>query len=663
MCGITGIVNRDVMRHHLGEWIHKMNETLHHRGPDAGDIWVDPNSGIALGHRRLSIIDLSSAGAQPMESNSGRYIIVYNGEIYNHNEIRKELDSKSQNKWRGHSDTETLLAAFEEWGVEAALKKAIGMFAIALWDRKERILYLCRDRFGEKPLYYGWVGKTFLFASELKAFKAFPGFDNEIDRDVLAAYMRYVYVPAPFSIYKNIYKLEPGCFLTLTEESCGRIEPKPLRPDFQKNGKSMKRYWSLADVISQGSKNLIRDENQAIELLEKKISDAVKFQSLADVPLGAFLSGGIDSSTIVSLMQKQSSIPVKTFTIGFEESGFDESPHAKAVAKHLGTEHYELFVTSEETRSVIPKLPHLYDEPFADSSQIPTHLVCKAARNHVTVALSGDAGDELFGGYNRYFWAKRIWAKLSWMPYSIRKIIGSTVLSVPPSGWDKIGNIAKQMHLSNKNFKQIGDKAHKLAARLQGVQNLDGLYLSLISEWREPSELVIGSNEVRSIFDDPYPNEGMDSHELKMMYKDSITYLPDDILCKVDRAAMGISLETRVPFLDHRLAEFAWQLPLNMKIRNGQGKWALRQVLYKHVPKELIERPKAGFGIPVGEWIKVSLKEWAEDLLSEETLKKEGFFELKPILQKWKEHKSGSHNWTHSLWSVLMFEAWLREQK
>ena len=633
----------------------RMADALHHRGPDDAGAWADVQAGIALGHRRLAVVDLSAAGHQPMHSDGGRYVMAFNGEIYNHLALRAELAGIN---WRGHSDTETLLAGFEAWGVEATLQKTVGMFAIALWDKQAQTLTLARDRFGEKPLYYGWVGQganaVFVFGSELKALRAYPGFANPVSREALAQYMRFMYVPAPLSIYEGVYKLEAGCLLTL-----------------HGGGVQTTRWWSLADTVQAGAQNQITDEVVAVDALEQCLADAVRLQSLADVPLGAFLSGGVDSSTIVALMQQQAKLggsgPVKTFTVGFEEAGFDESPHANAVAQHLGTDHSELFVTSAEAQAVIPQLPTMYDEPFADSSQIPTHLVCKAARQQVTVALSGDAGDELFGGYNRYFWGPRIWNRLVWLPYPVRQLLGKAMAAVPADGWDGLG--------SKLGVVRVGEKLNKLGRALRGVRNMDDLYLNLVSEWQDPASVVKGEI-CRAGFNPPWPNEfgptkqpqSIDvppnqSAAERMMYRDSMSYLPDDILCKVDRAAMACSLETRVPFLDHRVAELAWRLPLHMKIRGNEGKWALRQVLYRHVPRELIERPKAGFGIPVGQWLRGPLRDWAESLLDAQRLQAEGFFHPAPIRARWAEHLAGQRDHTTSLWAVLMFQAWLAEQE
>jgi asparagine synthase (glutamine-hydrolysing) len=677
---------------------------IQHRGPDDAGAWADASAGMALGFRRLSILDLSSAGHQPMRSASGRFVMAFNGEIYNHTDLRDLLSAvqlgEPAQPWRGHSDSETLLACFEAWGLEKTLQKTVGMFAIALWDTQTRTLHLARDRFGEKPLFYGWAttassaATAFVFGSELKALRAYPGFANPVSREALALYMRFTYVPAPYSIYQNIFKLEPGCMLSINTDfstnsstninsalpqACKRLESAhlptapsaPLRPPALQGGLRMHRWWSLASVVEAGAQNLISSEEEALETLEHRLKDAVRVQSLADVPLGAFLSGGVDSSCIVSLMQAQTSNPVKTFTVGFEEAGFDESPYARAVAEHLGTEHNALFVSAKQAQAVISDVPAMYDEPFADSSQIPTHLVCKAARQQVTVALSGDAGDELFGGYNRYFWGPRIWKRLAWLPYPARQVLGAAIRAVPTAGWDALSRPVNALIPASKNFVRAGDRAHKLAARLGGVHNLDDLYNSLVSEWQDPAQVVKGTGgesggetggllrEPASMLSDPWPAAGVKQHQLRMMYRDSMTYLPDDILCKVDRAAMATSLETRVPFLDHRVAELAWRLPLNMKIRNGQGKWALRQVIYKYVPKELIDRPKAGFAIPVGQWLRGPLKDWAEALLDEKRLELEGYFHPKPIRDKWLHHLAGRYDHTPSLWAVLMFQSWL----
>jgi asparagine synthase (glutamine-hydrolysing) len=641
----------------------RMADAITHRGPDDAGTWADADAGIAFGHRRLSIVDLSPAGHQPMVSGGGRYVIAFNGEIYNHLSLRDELQSVgAAPAWRGHSDTETLLAGFEAWGIEATLQKTVGMFAIALWDRQDQVLTLARDRFGEKPLYYGWAGQgeaaAFVFGSELKALRAYPGFANPVCREALAQYMRFMYVPAPRSIYEGIYKLEPGCLLTVRGVPPAAAPAQPLRSGSTWGSVAVQRWWSLACVVEAGARNPMTDEKEAIGALEAQLQEAVRLQSLADVPLGAFLSGGVDSSAIVALMQQQSTQAVKTFTVGFEESGFDESPHARAVAQHLGTDHTALFVTAAEAQAVIPHLPAMYDEPFADSSQIPTHLVCKAARQQVTVALSGDAGDELLGGYNRYFWGPRIWNRLAWLPYPARQALGKVLTQVPATGGGALGRTLGVV--------RPGEKLHKLGRAVRGVRNLDDLYMNLVSEWQDPAAVVKGVGgpvqEPASGLADPLPAAGADAGPLRMMFRDSMTYLPDDILCKVDRAAMAVSLETRVPFLDHRVAELAWRLPLHMKIRGNQGKWALRQVLYRHVPRELIERPKAGFSIPIGQWLRGPLRDWAESLLDAQRLQAEGFFHPTPIRARWAEHLAGQRDHTTSLWAVLMFQAWLQEQ-
>lgn len=670
MCGFAGFLTSDAdARGNLAGIVAGMMRTIRHRGPDDGGTWVDDRAGIALGHRRLSILDLSPAGHQPMVSASGRFIIALNGEIYNHLDLRQELlEAGAKVAWRGHADTETLLEAIEHWGLDVALAKTVGMFAIFLWDAREQTLHLARDRFGEKPLYYGWVGRgasrTFAFGSELKALRAIPGFANSVCRKALAQYMRFMYVPAPRSIYQDIYKLEPGCLLSVRDAAAIVPPVQPLRPPTVYQSLALRRWWSLADVVLAGQKDPIKDDRDAVRMLDQRLSEAVRLQSLADVPLGALLSGGIDSSAVVALLRHQASGRVKTFTVGFAEVQFDESPYARAVARHLGTDHVELLVTAEEAQAVIGQLPTMYDEPFADSSQIPTHLVCCAARKHVTVALSGDAGDELFGGYNRYFWGPRIWNRLAWLPYPVRRALGAAIAMVPVSGWDALSRPVNALLSPRLNVAHVGEKAHKLSARLSGVRSLDDLYLSLVSEWQDPAKVVRcepGSRieELPCLLADPLPVAGLDDEQLRMMYRDSTTYLPDDILCKVDRAAMAVSLETRVPFLDHRVAELAWRLPIDMKIRGNVSKWALRQVLYKYVPRELIDRPKTGFGIPVGEWLRGPLRPWAESLLDEARLRTDGYFFPFPVRKRWTEHLSGRSDHTASLWAVLMFQAWL----
>ncbi len=648
MCGITGFLDltsriaEDEARATAG----RMLKTLTHRGPDDGGVWVDAKSGIALGNRRLAIVDLSPEGHQPMHSACDRYVIAYNGEIYNHKALHEELEGLGH-AFRGHSDTEVMLAAFVQWGLRGALERFNGMFAFALWDKKERVLHVARDRMGEKPLYYGWMGETFLFGSELKALKAHPDFRGEIDRDALTLYLRHNYVPAPYSIYKGIYKLPPGTMLTLNGED---REPAPVP------------YWSTREAAERGvSDPLKASAGKATDLLDGLLRDSIGLRMVADVPLGAFLSGGIDSSTVVALMQAQSDQPIKTFSIGFQEAGYSEAEHAKAVARHLGTEHTELYVTPEGTMSVIPKLPALYDEPFSDSSQIPTYLVSELARRHVTVSLSGDGGDELFGGYNRYFWGRSIWNKIGWMPPRLRGAAAGALTSVSPQWWDRLFEGLGPYLPKKVRQRMPGDKLHKLAG-VMGVSSPEAMYRRLVSHWKDPESLVIGGTEPPTTLTDAGQWAELRDFTQRMMYLDTMTYLPDDILVKVDRASMGVSLEGRVPLLDHRLVEFAWRVPLSMKIRDGQGKWLLRQVLYRYVPKKMLERPKMGFGVPIDSWLRGPLRGWAEELLDERRLRDEGFFDPRPIREKWAEHLSGRRNWQHYLWEVLMFEAWLENK-
>ena len=659
MCGFAGFINfNHSTKLDSTAVIKKMTDSLVHRGPDDSGIWVEIDERISMGHHRLSILDLSPSGHQPMHSLSNRYVIIFNGEIYNHLEIRAllELESSFSGVWIGTSDTETLLASIDFWGLDQTLQLCVGMFAFALWDRSKHILTLARDRLGEKPLYYGWINNAFVFGSELKALKAHPDFTNSIDRKSLADYLRFNYVPAPQSIYEDIYKLEPGCFI---ETSIDSLKERQVKSE---------NFWSLSSVIKKSSAYKIQDEAEGLLKLEEQLKQTIKMQMLSDVPLGAFLSGGVDSSLIVSLMQEQSSKPIETFTVGFENSGFDESPHAKKVAQYLRTDHNELFVTSKEAREVIPLLPTIYDEPFADPSQIPTYLVCQAARRNVTVALSGDAGDELFGGYNRYFWGPRIWSKVAWLPYSSRRMLGKAISMLTVEGWDALGSIFNSLRPGTDGIASLGDKVYKLSARLDKVDSVDDLYLSLVTEWQDIASLVknpggvsIESNAL-NFHDSLFQNLEIHDAASRMMFCDTLTYLPDDILCKVDRAAMANSLETRVPFLDHRILELAWQLPDAMKIRGKEGKWALRQILYKYVPRELIERPKAGFGIPVGDWLRGPLKSWAEDLLDPARIDEEGFLYAQPIQEIWQQHLSCRYDWTPRLWSVLMFQAWLEQQ-
>jgi asparagine synthase (glutamine-hydrolysing) len=651
MCGFAGFLGGPTSREpgQARPLLQRMAGSIRHRGPDHSAVWSDPEAGIALAHNRLAIVDLTPAGNQPMESAGGRYVTVYNGEIYNHMAMREALQAEGFSfEWRGHSDTETLLAAIEAWGLKGALERAIGMFALALWDRKERTLFLARDRLGEKPLYYGWQGSgssaAFLFGSELKALAVHPAFAGEVDRRALSLYMRHNYVPAPWSIYRGISKLPPGTYLAL---AAGAREP------------TITAYWSGLDVAKQGVADPLRlGPEEATDRLETLLLDAVKQQMMADVPLGAFLSGGIDSSTVVALMQAQSARPVKTFTIGFNEKEYNEAVHAKAVARHLGTDHTELYVTPEQARSVVPLLPAIYDEPFADSSQVPTRLVSELARRHVTVSLSGDAGDELFGGYNRYILTQRLWRRLAAVPRPLRRAAAAMLTSLSPATWNSLAGTVQPLLPAKARMAVPGDKIHKGAGVLASG-SAGELYHGLVSLWRDPASVVIGGEEPPTLLTGNMPSlDGLDEIE-RMMTLDMLTYLPDDILTKVDRAAMSVSLETRVPFLDHRVVEFAWRLPLDCKLRGGETKWALRQVLYRYVPREIIERPKMGFGIPIGDWLRGPLRDWAEALLSPARLASEGYFRPEPIRRIWADHLNGHVNMQYLLWCVLMFQAWL----
>jgi asparagine synthase (glutamine-hydrolysing) len=659
MCGFVGYLSRGPFSRSdaAPALLERMAHAIERRGPDSAGYWRD-DAGIALGHRRLAILDVSPAGAQPMLSPCGRYVLAFNGEIYNHLDLRFALDrsgalgiASTKPAWRGHSDTESLLAGFSAWGILTTIERCLGMFAFAVWDRQTHSLTLGRDRLGEKPLYYGWQGNgdsaCFLFGSELAALKVHPVFTADINRDALALYMRHNAIAAPHSIYQGISKLQPGCLLSVSI-----TQPDPV----------VSRYWSLPAVAEQGVANPFGGSDvDAVNELDALLKDAVGRQMLADVPLGAFLSGGIDSSTVVALMQAQSSRPVKTFTIGFNEPGYNEALHANAVANHLGTDHTELYVTPEQAMDVIAQLPGLYSEPFSDSSQIPTFMVSRLARQQVKVSLSGDAGDELFCGYSRYTMISNLWRKLGRVPVGLRPLGAASIRVLSPMAWNALLTPMRPFLPAALRPPNLGDKLHKGAALLNSRQ-IDDMYLKLVTHW-EPSNVVIGSQEPATPLNGEYlPFQGLDDIQ-RMMALDAMTYLPDDILTKVDRAAMGVSLETRVPFLDHRVVEFAWRLPQSMKLRDGVGKWALRQVLYRHVPRELIERPKMGFAMPIDQWLRGPMRDWAEDLLNESRLRQEGFFNPAPIRHKWLEHISGQRNWQNQLWDVLMYQAWLVQQK
>lgn len=645
MCGIAGVLNAPALLA-LEPVIRAMADALAHRGPDDSGVWVDPGCRVGLGHRRLSIIDLSAAGHQPMASACGRYMIAFNGEIYNHALLRAEIEAGGYAPaWRGHSDTETLLAGVSAWGLEQTLRRSVGMFALALWDRQGRTLQLARDRAGEKPLYYGYAGGALVFGSELKALRAFPGMKLEVDRQSLALYMQLAAVPAPRSIYIGVHKLEPASILTAPFD-----QPADAR---------VHQYWSMPEVARAAAANSLQDPAEAVDALESVLRSAVRAQCFADVPVGAFLSGGVDSSTIAALLQQEAGRRVQTFTIGFAEGGFDEAPYARAVANHLGTEHHELQVSAADAYDLIPRLPHVYDEPFADSSQIPTWFVCRAARARVTVSLSGDGADELFGGYNRYLWGDRLWNKVKHIPVPVRKALAHLATSLPESAWNRMGH---WMHRRSR-LQHLGSKVHRLAHQLSSAGSSEDMYRAAVAQWPANVNPVIGADDAQlAAFPNLATADGVEGPEQRMMLWDALGYLSDDILVKVDRAAMSQSLETRAPFLDHRVMEFAWRLPPSMKIRHGVGKWALREVLYRHVPSALIERPKAGFAMPLGQWLRGPLRDWAEDLLDARRLDREGFLDSNLVRRTWNDHLSGSRDWSARLWCVLMFEAWLEGQ-
>jgi asparagine synthase (glutamine-hydrolysing) len=648
MCGIAGLFRPgggDESR--LSAVARDMTEALAHRGPDAAGFWTNGSGGVAFGHRRLAVIELSEAGAQPMRSDCGLLTVTFNGEIYNHLDMRAELEAVgAAPNWRGHSDTETLLYAIRHWGLEAALRRSSGMFALALWDERERTLTLARDRFGEKPLFYGWSGKDLLFASELKALAKHPAWSPSLDRAAMTAFMRYAYVPAPSTIWTGIQKLPSASFVTFFGDASPGAMPAS-RP-----------YWSLRDTVVAAQAKRITDERDAVTELQRLLSIAIKRQCLSDVPLGAFLSGGIDSSTIVALMQAQASQPVRTFTIGFREDAFDEAAEARKVAAHLGTSHTELYVDPKTAMDVIPKLPTMYDEPFGDSSQIPTHLVSALARQHVTVALSGDAGDEMFGGYNRHVWGDSLNTRFGAMPAALRQMLGALLRAASPEPAGTIARIASPLLPARFNVRRAGDQLAKLA-RIVGSPSLDHMYRELCSIDNDPAQTIVDGEEAGS-----WPAGEMEKVKValdpldRMTLADSLSYLTDDILQKVDRAAMAVALETRVPFLDRDVVEFAARIPPGMKVRDGRGKWLVRQVLYQHVPQNLVDRPKTGFGIPIDDWLRGPLKSWASDLLSPERLQGQNLFNVGRVTARMAEHMSGRRNHGYWLWNVLMAQAW-----
>lgn len=631
MCGFVGILS--VQNNITQEILGPMVETIHHRGPDDYGIWCEENVGFA--HARLSIHDLSAAGHQPMASHSGRWVIAFNGEIYNFNSLREELLKEKNHTFIGDSDTEVLVNAIEHWGIEKTLKKSTGMFAFSCWDKQEKVLYLARDRFGEKPLYYGKIGHDLVFASELKAISSRYKQDLEIDRDVLATYMRYGYIHTPYSIYENVYKLEPGKIVKITND----LNSEEIT------------YWSSIDVALKGYENpLDISFTEAVDTLERQLKQTLSDQMLADVPLGAFLSGGVDSSAVVALMQSISTKPIKTFSIGFHEKKYDEAPYAKSVANHLKTDHTELYVTARQALDVIPKLADIYDEPFADSSQVPTFLVSQLTKQHVTVSLSGDAGDELFGGYNRYFFAEKI-KKL----ILDRKFLSAIVKSLP----DRIIKLVN--YIPQKKIVLLSDKIQKMKKVLLASNNSFPIfYRNICSQYQAPNDMLDRGKERRILSEKNYSTYLSKLDPMSwMMLIDACTYMMDDILVKVDRAAMAVSLETRVPFLDHRIYELAWKMPKKYKVRGRSGKEVLKHVLYKHVPRDLIDRPKMGFGIPYDQWLRGELSGWAGELLNSQKLKQQGYLDPDLISRLWKEHRKGKRNWQAPLWSALMFQSWL----
>lgn len=647
MCGVTGFLFTHRETNDPRSVVSRMAERLRHRGPDDGGSWVDGEAGIALGHRRLAVIDLSADGRQPMISREERYVLSYNGEIYNFIELRDELIREGV-RFQGRSDTEVLLAAVEKWGLEAAIKRFVGMFAFTLWDRSEKTLHLARDRMGEKPLYYGWCGKSFLFGSELKSLRAHPDWSGEICTYALALYTKLGCVPAPHSIYRGIHKLPPASFLRLRASDAPGFLPEA------------RAYWSAQDAVRRASADKwALSDDEALYKLEEVLKRSVHQMLRSDAPLGVFLSGGVDSSTVAALTKEESGAPVRTFSIGFHEKGYDEAHHAREMARHLETEHTELYAGPKEALEVIPRLPMLYDEPFADPSQIPTHLLCALTKKHVTVALSGDGGDELFGGYYRHFWAPRVWKWTHRLPQCVKTqfAMGLTRRHLALARYyEKISPLLPRRY----QVEMAREKIPKLADIL-GAASLDAMYERLRAHGDASVCLPGNQNVEKTIAPIPIPH-GLHPAE-RMMYRDMMEYLPDDILVKVDRAGMGASLEVRAPYLDHRVVEFAWNLPLKLKLRGGEGKWILRRLLSRYVPVSLIQKPKMGFAVPVDEWLREPLQDWAEDLLSESRLREEGFLHAETIRRMWEQHSSGARDWRFGLWSVLMFQSWLDEQE
>ena len=642
MCGIAGFINPNSNSNSSENILSRMLSCLIHRGPDDHDMWFDKKVGLALGHRRLSILDLSPFGRQPMTSSCQRYVITLNGEIYNWFSLKEELEhSGKAPRWKGSSDTEIFLAAISAWGVLDTLNRVRGMFAFALWDNCQKCLTLARDRIGEKPLYYGTVNGNFAFASELKALSALSQTPLDLEQDAVALMLRYGYVPEPYSIYKKINKLPPGTMISISPN--GQVG-------------EVQHYWSFTDFASEHQKNPIQlSDANVVDEFERLMVSSIKEQMVADVPLGAFLSGGLDSSSVVAVMQRNSQRPVKTFTVGYNESSYNEAEHAKEIAKYLGTEHTELRISAKQSLDVIPSLPDIYDEPFADVSQIPATLIAKLTSEHVSVCLSGDAGDELFGGYNRYLWTNVMWKWLGMFPASARKPIGQLLNQVPIDLTNRLHSLINPMLPKSYNINNPGDKLHKVS-QIFAAQSRDQLYQFLVSQWRGPLPLK-NIVEPPTFLSQPEKWPVLGSYSERMMAVDTVTYLPQDILVKVDRAAMSAGLETRIPFLDLRLLEFSWRLPINQKIRNGEGKWVIRQLLSRYIPKSLWDRPKQGFAVPIEHWLRGPLREWADDLLAPEKLANDEFLDPRPIRRIWEQHQSGQ-NMQYALWNIIMYRAW-----
>lgn len=646
MCGLAGTLTGAGLNREASRELRMMLDTISHRGPDDQGEWIDRDAGVALGSRRLAILDISPQGHMPMVSASGNLVLAYNGEIYNFSEIRLELEKCGQ-RFRGHSDTEVFLAAIDRWGLERALAKVVGMFAFALWDRSNRTLRLVRDRLGEKPLHWARCGQSLLFASELKAFCVHSEWQNQIDRNALALLLRHGYIPAPHTIYRNAKKVVPGTILTFGQDGLLLQESQ---------------YWSARQAAETSNRApFSQKEADVLHELDSSLRRTIRQQMVADVPVGAFLSGGIDSSLVVALMQSESASPVRTFTVGFHERDYDEATFARAVAGHLGTDHTELYVTPTEALETIPRLAMVYDEPFADSSQIPMLLVASLAHQHVKVSLSGDGGDELFGGYTRYHWGVAAWDRISRFPSPIRRVAANAISSAPAGLWNQLARAASPFLAARLRAPKLEPKLRAIADMMSAGTQTE-FYRRQVSYWQNPNDVVLFAEEPATFISDPKLWPDFSNPVARMMALDLYTYLPDDIMVKVDRATMAVSLEARAPFLDHRIVELAWKIPMHMKVSHGHGKIVLKQLLAKYVPRSLTDRPKMGFGVPVDEWLRGPLRGWADDLLSEQRLRREGFFQPDKIRRVWEQHRAGAYDHSYALWCVLMFQAWLEQR-